>query len=45
MLLVYACVFEAGMVLTCEPNIYILEEGIDFRLKVGFLITKDVMSA
>jgi hypothetical protein len=44
MLLIYACPFDAGMVLTCELNIYIPVEGIDSRLKVGFLIIKDVMS-
>ena len=31
--------FEAGMVLTCEPGIYIREEGIGIRLENNLLIT------
>lgn len=31
--------FEAGMVLTCEPGIYIREEGIGVRLENNLLIT------
>ena len=33
--------FEAGMVLTCEPGIYIREEGIGIRIENDFLITAD----
>jgi Xaa-Pro aminopeptidase len=33
--------FEPGMVLTCEPGIYIREEGIGVRLEDDILITKD----
>lgn len=33
--------FEAGMILTCEPGIYILEEGIGIRLENDILITKN----
>ncbi|CDF80852.1 peptidase, M24 family [Formosa agariphila KMM 3901] len=33
--------FEAGMVLTCEPGIYIPEEGIGCRLENDYLITED----
>ncbi len=33
--------FEAGMVFTCEPGIYIREEGIGVRLENNILITKD----
>ena len=32
---------EEGMVFTCEPGIYIAEEGIGCRLENDFLITKD----
>jgi Xaa-Pro aminopeptidase len=32
--------FEAGMVLTCEPGIYIREEGIGIRLENNLLITE-----
>ena len=32
---------EAGMVFTCEPGIYIAEEGIGCRLENDYLITKD----
>lgn len=32
---------EEGMVFTCEPGIYILEEGIGCRLENDYLITKD----
>ncbi|HEX3010347.1 MAG TPA: M24 family metallopeptidase, partial [Bacteroidales bacterium] len=34
-------VLEAGMVLTCEPGIYIREEGIGIRLENDILITQD----
>ncbi len=33
--------FEAGMVLTCEPGIYIREEGIGVRIENNILITYD----
>ncbi|MDH4205171.1 MAG: aminopeptidase P family protein [Desulfobacteraceae bacterium] len=33
--------FEEGMVLTCEPGIYIKAEGIGIRLENDILITKD----
>ncbi len=33
--------FEAGMVLTCEPGIYIREEGIGVRIENDILITAD----
>lgn len=32
-------VFEPGMVLTCEPGIYIAEEGIGVRIEDDVLIT------
>ena len=32
--------FEPGMVLTCEPGIYIREEGIGIRLENNLLITE-----
>ena len=32
--------FEAGMVYTCEPGIYILEENLGIRLENDILITK-----
>ncbi len=32
---------EAGMVLTCEPGIYVREEGIGIRLENDLLITQD----
>ncbi|ALD20216.1 aminopeptidase P N-terminal domain-containing protein [Hymenobacter sp. DG25A] len=32
--------FEAGMVYTCEPGIYIREEGLGIRLENDILITK-----
>ncbi|WP_299891234.1 aminopeptidase P N-terminal domain-containing protein [uncultured Lacinutrix sp.] len=35
----YSRPFEAGMVLTCEPGIYIPEEGIGCRLENDYLIT------
>lgn len=35
----YSRVFEPGMVLTCEPGIYIAEEGIGCRLENDYLIT------
>jgi len=31
--------FEAGMVLTCEPGIYIREEGIGVRIENDILVT------
>lgn len=34
-------VFEPGMVLTCEPGIYIAEEGIGVRIEDDILITED----
>jgi len=33
--------FEAGMVFTCEPGIYIREEGIGVRIENDILITAD----
>jgi len=33
--------FEAGMVFTCEPGIYIKEEGIGIRIENDFLITEN----
>jgi Xaa-Pro aminopeptidase len=33
--------FKAGMVLTCEPGIYIREEGIGIRLENNLLITQN----
>jgi Xaa-Pro aminopeptidase len=33
--------FEDGMVLTCEPGIYVKSEGIGIRLENDILITKD----
>lgn len=36
----YTRPFEEGMVLTCEPGIYIPEEGIGCRLENDYLITK-----
>lgn len=33
--------FEPGMVFTCEPGIYIKEEGIGIRLENDILITED----
>jgi len=37
----YTRPFEVGMVLTCEPGIYIVEEGIGCRLENDYLITKN----
>lgn len=37
----YSRAFEEGMVLTCEPGIYIPEEGIGCRLENDYLITAD----
>ncbi|MFD0761349.1 aminopeptidase P N-terminal domain-containing protein [Lutibacter aestuarii] len=37
----YTRPFEVGMVLTCEPGIYIAEEGIGCRLENDYLITKN----
>ena len=37
----YTRVFEPGMVLTCEPGIYIPEEGIGCRLENDYLITEE----
>lgn len=34
-------IFEAGMVFTCEPGIYIPEEGLGIRLENDILITDD----
>ena len=36
----YSRPFEKGMVLTCEPGIYIREEGIGCRLENDYLITE-----
>lgn len=36
----YTRPFEEGMVLTCEPGIYIPEEGLGCRLENDYLITK-----
>lgn len=33
--------FEAGMVFTCEPGIYIPEEGLGIRLENNLIITED----
>jgi Xaa-Pro aminopeptidase len=32
--------FEPGMILTCEPGLYIREEGIGIRLEDDILITE-----
>ncbi|NGY38956.1 M24 family metallopeptidase [Flavobacterium sp. XN-5] len=37
----YSRAFEKGMVLTCEPGIYIPAEGIGCRLENDYLITAD----
>ncbi|MCV9930160.1 Xaa-Pro aminopeptidase [Flavobacterium sp. LS1R49] len=37
----YSRPLEKGMVLTCEPGIYILEEGIGCRLENDYLLTDD----
>jgi Xaa-Pro aminopeptidase len=37
----YSRPFEKGMVLTCEPGIYIPKEGIGCRLENDYLITED----
>ena len=37
----YSRSLEPGMVLTCEPGIYIPEEGIGCRLENDYLITKE----
>lgn len=37
----YSRSIEAGMVFTCEPGIYIPEEGIGCRLENDYLITND----
>ena len=37
----YSRSFEPGMVLTCEPGIYIPKEGIGCRLENDYLITKN----
>ena len=34
-------VFETGMVITCEPGIYIPEEGIGIRLENDILIAEE----
>jgi Xaa-Pro aminopeptidase len=33
--------FEPGMILTCEPGMYIREEGIGIRIENDLLITKN----
>ena len=33
--------FEPGMILTCEPGIYIKDEGFGIRIENDILITKD----
>ena len=37
----YTRPFEAGMVVTCEPGIYIADEGIGCRLENDILITEN----
>ena len=41
--------FKPGMVFTCEPGIYILDEGIGIRIENDILITEkgpvDLMSS
>ena len=37
----YSRVLEKGMVFTCEPGIYIREEGIGCRLENDYLLTED----
>lgn len=37
----YSRPFEAGMVLTCEPGIYISEEGIGCRLENDYLLSEN----
>ena len=37
----YSRQIEPGMVFTCEPGIYIPEEGIGCRLENDYLITED----
>lgn len=37
----YSQPIEAGMIFTCEPGIYIREEGIGCRLEDDFLVTED----
>jgi Xaa-Pro aminopeptidase len=37
----YTQALQPGVVLTCEPGIYIPEEGIGVRLEDDVLITKD----
>ncbi|WP_370098893.1 M24 family metallopeptidase, partial [Xanthomarina gelatinilytica] len=37
----YSKPLEPGMVLTCEPGIYIPEEGTGCRLENDYLITKE----
>jgi len=37
----YSRPFEAGMVLTCEPGIYIPEEAIGCRLENDYLLTSN----
>jgi len=37
----YSRPFEKGMVLTCEPGIYIREEGIGCRLENDYLLTEE----
>ena len=35
------CAFEEGMVLTCEPGIYVRKESLGVRIENDLLITKD----
>jgi Xaa-Pro aminopeptidase len=37
----YSRAFEPGMVLTCEPGIYITEESIGVRIEDDILITEN----
>ena len=41
MLVVFDWPMKAGMVLTCEPGIYSLEEELGIRLENNILVTKD----
>ena len=34
-------VYEPGMVITCEPGLYVKEEGIGIRLENDILVTED----
>ena len=33
-------VYEPGMVITCEPGLYVAEEGIGIRLENDILVTE-----